>query len=45
MLRLILAGIAVMLAVMNRGNEVLAFYWTLVCVYWATNYYNGKVNR
>lgn len=43
MLRLILAGIAAALAVLNRGNEPLALYWTLVSIYWATNYLNGRV--
>ena len=42
MLRLILAGIAGFLAVMNRGNEPLTLYWTLVCAYWVTNYLNGR---
>ena len=42
MLRLILAGIAAALAFMNRKNPPLGFYWGLVCVYWVTNYLNGR---
>ena len=42
MLRLILAGIAAALAVLNRGNEPLTVYWTLVCAYWCFNYWNGR---
>lgn len=42
MLRLILAGIAGFLAVKNRGNEPITLYWTLVCIYWVTNYLNGR---
>ena len=42
MLQMILAGIAAYLAVMNRGNEPLTLYWTLVCVYWCANYLNRR---
>ena len=42
MLRLILAGIAFYLAVRNRGNEPVQFYWTVVTVYWVTNYIDSK---
>lgn len=45
MLRLILAGIAFVLMTLNKNNLPLGFYWLLVAIYWATNYYNGRVNR
>lgn len=42
MLRLILAGIAFVLMVWNKNNLPLGFYWLLVAVYWATNYYDWR---
>ena len=42
MLKLILSMLAGSLAVMNRGNEALATYWTFVCLYWILNYIDGR---
>lgn len=42
MLRLILTGIAFVLMALNKNNLHLGFYWLLVAVYWATNYYDWR---
>lgn len=42
MLRLILAGIAIVLMTQQKNNPPLGFYWALVAIYWATNYYDWR---
>ena len=42
MLRIVLAGIAFLLAVRNRGNEPVQIYWTLVTAYWILNYIDSR---